>query len=204
MTRYWTACGPLLGSARFVRRAWLRLRHRGASMIWRSALAELGAGSLVQSGVLIELPRRVRVGARCLVTSGAWLTSELPDGTLELRDGVQINRDARLDHTGGLVLLEGALVSEGATVMTHDHGHDPHSAPRPCAMTIGRDAWIGAHAVILPGVRSIGDGAVVGAGAMVTRDVPPYAVVVGNPARIVGTRASAPAGVVATAERKAG
>jgi len=49
---------------------------------------------------------------------------------------------------------------------------------------IGRDVWIGGGAVVLPGV-TIGDGAVVGAGSVVTRDVPPGAVVVGNPARIV-------------------
>ncbi len=188
MTRYWRACGPLLGSARFASRAWARLRHLCATRLWRSALGDLGDGSLVQAGVLIEIPRRVRVGRGCLITAGALLTSELPDGTLELRDGVQINRDARLDHTGGLILCEGALVSEGATLMTHDHGHDPHSAPQPIAMTVGREAWIGAHAIILPGVRSIGDGAVIGAAAVVTRDVPPHAIVVGNPARIVGTR----------------
>lgn len=52
---------------------------------------------------------------------------------------------------------------------------------------IGNDVWVGYDALILPGV-TIGDGAVVGARAVVTRDVPPYAVVAGNPARIVRRR----------------
>lgn len=52
---------------------------------------------------------------------------------------------------------------------------------------IGNDVWIGAYATILGGVR-IGNGAVIGAGAVVAKDVPPYAVVVGNPARIVRYR----------------
>lgn len=52
---------------------------------------------------------------------------------------------------------------------------------------IGNDVWIGREAVIMPGVR-IGDGAIVGTRAQVARDVPPYAVVVGNPARVVRTR----------------
>ena len=52
---------------------------------------------------------------------------------------------------------------------------------------IGNDIWTGANAVILKGV-SIGDGAVVGAGSIVTKDVPPYAIVVGNPARIIKYR----------------
>jgi virginiamycin A acetyltransferase len=52
---------------------------------------------------------------------------------------------------------------------------------------VGNDVWIGRDAIILPGVR-IGDGAIVGTGAVVSRDVPDYAVVVGNPARVVKRR----------------
>lgn len=55
---------------------------------------------------------------------------------------------------------------------------------------IGNDVWIGANAVVMPEVRRIGDGAVIGAGAVVTRDVPPYAVVLGNPGRVVKYRFS--------------
>jgi acetyltransferase-like isoleucine patch superfamily enzyme len=188
--RYWHACGPILGTLRWFRRAAIFARHRAATALWRTALAKLGPGSLVHSGVVIERPRRVRIGRACLVTEGAMLTTETADGDLVLEDGVQVNRAARLDHSGGLTLRSGALVSEGAVLMTHSHGHDPHAPPRPIAMTIGRDAWIGAHAIVLPGVRSIGDGAVVGAGAVVRADVPARAVVTGNPARPVGIRRS--------------
>lgn len=57
-------------------------------------------------------------------------------------------------------------------------------------LTIGPDAWIGARALILPGCRTIGCGAVIGAGAVVTHDVPDFAVVAGNPARTVKMRFS--------------
>jgi acetyltransferase-like isoleucine patch superfamily enzyme len=57
-------------------------------------------------------------------------------------------------------------------------------------LEIGNDVWIGANAVILPEVNRIGDGAVIGAGAVVNRDVPPYAVVLGNPGRVVKYRFS--------------
>jgi virginiamycin A acetyltransferase len=57
-------------------------------------------------------------------------------------------------------------------------------------LEIGNDVWIGTNAVILPEVSRIGDGAVIGAGAVVNRDVPPYAVVLGNPARLVKYRFS--------------
>lgn len=54
-------------------------------------------------------------------------------------------------------------------------------------VVIEDDVWLGARVIVLPGIR-IGRGAVVGAGAIVTKDVPPYAVCVGNPARIVRYR----------------
>ncbi len=57
-------------------------------------------------------------------------------------------------------------------------------------LEIGNDVWIGVNALILPEVSRIGDGAVIGAGAVVNRDVPPYAVVLGNPARVVKYRFS--------------
>lgn len=58
---------------------------------------------------------------------------------------------------------------------------------RSHGVTIGHDVWIGHGAVVLPG-RAIGTGAVVGAGSIVTRDVAPYTIVVGNPARLVRRR----------------
>jgi virginiamycin A acetyltransferase len=61
------------------------------------------------------------------------------------------------------------------------------SSSRGTITQIGNDVWIGSEAIVLRGV-TINDGAVVGAGAVVTRDVPPYAIVAGNPARIVRHR----------------
>ncbi len=63
--------------------------------------------------------------------------------------------------------------------------------PLPSApLSIGHDAWIGERAIILPGCRTIGIGAVVGSGAVVTKDVPDFAIVGGNPARVIRFRFS--------------
>jgi virginiamycin A acetyltransferase len=62
-----------------------------------------------------------------------------------------------------------------------------HSAASKGDTIVGNDVWIGGEAMILPGV-TIGDGAIVGTRAVVARDVPPYAIVVGNPARVVKLR----------------
>ncbi|HQZ84292.1 MAG TPA: CatB-related O-acetyltransferase, partial [Actinomycetota bacterium] len=58
-------------------------------------------------------------------------------------------------------------------------------------LRIGNDVWLGHNSIIMAGVSTIGDGAVIGAGAVVFKDVPPYAVVVGNPGRVVRYRFSA-------------
>ena len=60
-------------------------------------------------------------------------------------------------------------------------------------VVIGKDVWIGANAIILPGV-TIGDGCVIGAGSVVTTDLPPHCVVVGNPARVIKTIIQSPDG----------
>lgn len=66
-------------------------------------------------------------------------------------------------------------------------GHFPGHPRSKGDVVIGNDVWIGTEAIIMSGVR-IGDGAVIGARAVVTKDVPPYAIVAGNPARLVRFR----------------
>jgi acetyltransferase-like isoleucine patch superfamily enzyme len=76
------------------------------------------------------------------------------------------------------------------------HGRDSvrakfseHRLPDPLRVEVGHDVWVGRSAIVISGVR-VGTGAVIGAGAVVSRDVPPYSVVVGNPARVVKMRFS--------------
>jgi maltose O-acetyltransferase len=77
-------------------------------------------------------------------------------------------------------------IGPGVQILTADHPRDPEERARGLefgqAVSIGRNVWIGGGAIILPGV-TIGDDAVLGAGSVVTRDVPPGVTVMGNPAR---------------------
>ena len=87
-------------------------------------------------------------------------------------------------------VVTGNDVSIGPEACILTLGHDPQSpefADRGGEVIIGDRVWIGYRAIVLPGVI-IGDGAVVGAGAVVTKDVDPYTIVAGNPARVVGKR----------------
>ena len=72
-------------------------------------------------------------------------------------------------------------------VMQLDHGPFYHEGVYKPPPSVGNDVWIGTGAVVLPGVH-VNDGAVVACRAVVTKDVPPYAIVAGNPARIVKYR----------------
>lgn len=162
-----------------------------ATRIHRATLAHVGAGTRFQAGVRFADPRAVCVGRGCYFWKGCDVSSETRGTTLVIGDNVQINRDVHLDITGGLRIGEAVMISENVVIYTHDHGLDPTAPPLARAKTISADVWIGMRAVILPQCQSIGQGAVIGAGAIVTCDVPAYAVIAGNPARVIGKRAPA-------------
>jgi maltose O-acetyltransferase len=102
--------------------------------------------------------------------------------------GSVINHSCLLYTTGGLIIGENVSISSGTWLVTGTHDmNDPLFPDRYLPIVIGNYAWIGIRATILAGV-TIGEGAVVMAGAMVTRDVPPYTVVGGVPARVISHR----------------
>ncbi|MBQ2260178.1 MAG: acyltransferase [Loktanella sp.] len=162
-----------------------RLALWAASLWHHATLARVGAGSRFHPGVRFADPACVIIGAGCILRRGVEVSAETGQAGLRIGDQVQINRDVHLDTTGGLVIGDQTLISEGVVIYTHDHGRNPRSAPVPLVKTIGTGVWIGLRAVILPQCRRIGDHAVIGAGAVVTADVPAGAVVAGNPARVI-------------------
>ena len=105
---------------------------------------------------------------------------------IHLGRGVFVNAGCKFQDQGGIYLGNRVLVGQNVVLATLNHGMDPaHRADlHPAPIRIGDDVWIGANATVLPGVI-IGDGAVVAAGAVVTRDVPAMTVVGGVPARVI-------------------
>ena len=97
---------------------------------------------------------------------------------------VFINSGCHFQDQGGIYIDDGALIGHNVVLATLNHGQLPENRHDllPSPIYIGKNVWIGASAVVLPGVR-IGDGAIVAAGAVVTKDVPPNTVVGGVPAR---------------------
>lgn len=112
-------------------------------------------------------------------------------GNIELGDQVVLNRAVLLDGRGGKIVIgDNADIAQEVAVWTLSHdAHDDQHRAIGGPVTIEDYAWIGHRAIIMPGVR-IGRGAVVGAGAVVTKDVPPMAIVGGVPAKVIGQRRS--------------
>jgi maltose O-acetyltransferase len=107
---------------------------------------------------------------------------------IRMGDGVFLNFNCVILDVCEVMIGERTQIAPGVQILTADHPRDPRQRARGLEfgrpVRIGRNAWIGAGALILPGV-TIGDDALVGAGSVVTRDVPAGATVVGNPARVL-------------------
>lgn len=117
----------------------------------------------------------------------------LQGGYLNIGNNVKINHHAEIDYSGGIVIEDDVWISQYAIIETHKHvvASRELKEKQPLelnSLVIMKDAWIGAFAVILPGVARIGEGAVVGAGSIVTRDVGDWEIVGGAPARVIGRR----------------
>lgn len=106
---------------------------------------------------------------------------------------LKIGSGAYIDYTGGIVIADDVTISERAMIFTHDHNIElsedwQKDGINYSSLEIGQYAWIGANCLILSKVAKIGRGAVVASGAVVTKDVPDYAIVAGNPAKVIKFR----------------
>lgn len=174
----------LQGLASRLRR--LRLRWRGADVPARAWLRA------------IEVPRhpdRLRIETDAALDRGVTLLISARDAhaskvpAILIGERAYLNRGTIIDAVDGVRIGADAMIGPYCYITDHDHsfGTDgrPASGPLQGAPTeIGSRCWLGAHVTVLKGVR-IGDGTIVGAGSVVTRDLPSGVVAVGNPARIL-------------------
>ena len=114
--------------------------------------------------------------------------------------GYKIGRNA---YIGFMVLLDGqypeyieirdeASIAPGVTIMAHSRGSPFHQRKKlygkgPEKVIVGRGSWIAVGAIILPGV-TIGEGSVIGANSVVTRDIPPFSIAAGAPSKVIRAR----------------
>jgi len=126
-----------------------------------------------------------KIGRDCIVrnTAVCWKPDNLTVG-----DNSWIDSDVNLYSVDRITIGSNCVVSTGAFLCTATHDIRKEDFPLTTAPIVMEDgAWVAARAIVLPGV-TLHEGCVVGAGAVVTKDVPAWTIVAGNPAREVGVR----------------
>lgn len=155
----WFCLGSPLLSLRWLPGSYWRIH------LLRAFGARVGDGCRLKPGLRVKFPWRLQIGQHCWLAEGAWI-----------------------DNLASVCLGDRICLSQGVYLCTGNHDfRSPSFNLRIAPITIGSDAWIAAYSVLAPGT-SIGDGAVVSLGSVVSGAVPPGAIVRGNPSVLVGWR----------------
>ena len=157
----------------------------------RRAGLQFGKGLVLEGDFDITCPKRIQLGSRVKLGKesviGAWPESELTIG-----NDTYIGRWTIILAYESVQIGNDCLIAPGCHITDVNHGIEPGELIRKQKYTskpirIGNDVWMGAGSSILPGV-TIGDGAVIGARSVVTKDVPANAIAAGVPAKVLRYR----------------
>jgi acetyltransferase-like isoleucine patch superfamily enzyme len=185
--------------------------------LYKKVLKRMGKGVVVAGGVLIRHPRSISIdnntlideccildsktvskkgiyiGKNCIIGHRTYITTGF-EGYVSIGDNVHVNGpDTHILGNGGVVIRENVLIAARVSIVSANYiieGRDiliKDSVTTTKGVVIEEDVWLGVGVIVLDGVR-IHKGAVVGAGAVVTKDIPEYAVAIGVPAKVVKFR----------------
>ena len=154
---------------------------------------KIGFGTAVEIGasIVAESNGVVTIGANSLIGRFSYIKSF--GGVVDIGDNVSINAYTYISGAGGITIGKNSRIASHVSIMTSNHVFSDRSKPickqglSKVGVTIGEDVWIGSGVRILDGVI-IGNGAIVAAGAVVNKDVMPYSIVGGVPAKLIKMR----------------
>lgn len=147
----------------------------------------------LRGGKYISIGKNVLIGRHIVIT--AWDNTGLEKKPeLIIEDNVEIGDYSHITCANKITICSGVLTGKRILITDNSHGEfsleqlriDPKLRPviSKGPVYIGKNVWIGEKASIMPGV-TVGEGAIIGANAVVTKDVPPYTLVAGTPAKII-------------------
>jgi acetyltransferase-like isoleucine patch superfamily enzyme len=179
----------------FSYRASVRFRAKCFSLLISGAFAHFGRRTVLMHPLRLLGEQRIAVGDNVFIGPGSWLQT-LPDGDNEsvaiaIGNGTSIAGTCVISAVRNVTLEEYVLLARNVYISDHIHKYDQTDAPilsqgvdKISPVLIKRGAWLGQNVVVCPGV-TIGTGAVIGANAVVTHDIPAYSVAAGAPARVL-------------------
>lgn len=156
-------------------------------------MGKVGRNIFVRKNLMVGTPKGIFIGNNVWIGRDCRLECYESEGKL---GNIKLGNNSKLGHF--CTILCGADVNIGnytrlssfVTIMSESHGNNPekgiyHLQELVCKeVNIGTYCWIGEKVIVMPGV-SIGDWSIVGAGSLVTKDIPPYSIAVGNPAKVI-------------------
>lgn len=157
-----------------------------SSFFFSKNIKKCGKNANIGIGCKYRYPAFIEVGNNVIIGKNTSLFSEtLHTKYLILDDTVSIGSNCTIDFSGGILIRNNAHIAHNVLVSTHDHGYDYLNEPIGKSLEIGEYAFIGSRSIIMHNCNYIGKHAVIGTGSVVTKDVPDYAIVAGNPAKII-------------------
>ncbi|MBW2509467.1 MAG: acyltransferase [Deltaproteobacteria bacterium] len=170
----------------------MRHRSHGDGSFHAAELKRCGPDCVFEAGVLVFHPENIEIGANVYVGHHAILKGYYKN-LMRIGDETWIGQQAFLHSAGGIDIGARVGIGPGVRIITSTHAEAGREVPilhapiELAPVIIEDDCDVGVGAILLPGVR-IGRGAQIGAGAVVTGDVPPYSVALGVPARVTRER----------------
>jgi len=169
-----------------------RFGSHGSGEFARTDFAAIGDNVIFEAGALVFHTETISLGSNVYVGHQTILKG-YHNSTMSIGDDTWIGQQSFLHSAGGLEIGEGVGIGPGVRILTSLHEDPGLERPimegpiRFAAVSIGEGSDLGAGCIILPGVR-LGKGVQVGAGAVVSTDLPDFAVAAGGPARVLRMR----------------
>jgi acetyltransferase-like isoleucine patch superfamily enzyme len=159
-----------------------------SNLMYMFLLKKIGSRSFIHPLASLRNHKQISIGDNVVINKNVtiWV------GSLTLGNNIQINPNTCI--YGRVIIGSNVMIAPNCMIASGNHGMEITGEPMIAQKStskgpirIGDDVWIASNSVLLDGVN-VGNGAIVGAGSVVTKDVPPMAVVVGNPARVISYR----------------
>lgn len=179
-----------LGAKNRYRDQWTVWKYENADFIDKYSSITYGSDPDKYRERLLAYMKRYNIGKGSKVSNGVVIErNHYLEGAISIGNNVVLSKNVYLDYSGELIIHDHVTIANGVIIETHHNDMDAYIQGKdiniPTRLEIAEGAFLGARSIILDSCNYIGKFARVGAGAVVTKDIPDYAVAVGVPAKVV-------------------